>query len=652
MPRTTHIKHKKTSSSPDKECGGGAEECPRTTDLSARNLLLLGALGVVYGDIGTSPLYALRECFSGPHGIYPDPARVLGVVSLVLWSLTLIVCIKYLGLVMRADNKGEGGILALLSLASPKTAKAKGKFQQRLVLLGVFGAALLYGDGIITPAVTVLSAIEGLEVATPVVQPYVVPLAVLVLVGLFSYQKYGTGKVGTVLGPVMLLWFLALALLGVRGIFMAPEILKAFSPHYGIAFLFNNGRTAFVVLGAVFLAVTGAEALYADMGHFGPSPIRRAWFAVVFPGLILNYFGQGALLLINPESAVNPFFSLSPSWALIPLVGLATMAAVIASQALISGAYSLTMQAIQMGYLPRLRVQHTSRAERGQIYMPQVNAFLMVACIGLVIGFGSSSRLAGAYGIAVSLTMLMTTILFDAAARNVWGWDPVLTGLVCGLFALVELAFATANSFKVLQGGWFPILIGLIVFTMMVTWKKGRAILGAKLAESALPFEMFLEDLQTQNLPRAKGTAVFLSGNPTGTPIALLHNLRHNKVLHERLIILNISTRDVPAVSPENRVSVERLRPDVYRVRAYYGFMEQPNVPALLEACSAFGCEYRPNQTSFFVSRETIVAQQGSKLSAWRRVLFATMARNAQPVSSFFQIPPNRVVELGMQVQI
>jgi KUP system potassium uptake protein len=617
-----------------------------------RAALLIGALGVVYGDIGTSPLYALRECFSGAHGIEPSPANVLGVVSLVFWSLTLIVSIKYLTLVMRADNKGEGGILALLSLAS-REGDREGRYRKHfLLLLGVFGASLLYGDGIITPAVTVLSAVEGLEVATPVFKPVIVPLAVVILIALFRFQRHGTTKVGSIFGPIMLAWFATLAVLGLRGIWLAPGIVQALSPHHGISFFLHNGHLAFIVLGAVFLSVTGAEALYADMGHFGSSPIRRAWFAIVFPALLLNYLGEGALLLVNPGAARNPFFLLAPSWALLPLVGLATMAAVIASQALISGAYSITMQAIQMGYLPRLQIQHTSPEERGQIYMPQVNNFLLLACIGLVLGFGSSSRLAGAYGIAVSLTMLITTALFYSAARRLWGWHPALAGGVAGLFGAIELLFVGANSLKLLQGGWFPLAVGLLLFTVMLTWRRGREMLRSRLAESALPFQLFLADLQTRKLPRVPGTAVFLSGNPRGTPIALLHNLRHNKVLHEHVVLLNISTADVPVVRKAEKIQLEQLRADIHLVLAKYGFMEQPNVPALLEQCADLGLKSDPVQTTFFLSRETIIPHHGAGMARWRRRLFAALSRNAQPVTAFFQIPPNRVVELGMQVQV
>jgi KUP system potassium uptake protein len=617
-----------------------------------RLALLVGALGVVYGDIGTSPLYALRECFAAVHGVEPLPQNVIGVVSLILWSLTLIVSVKYLGFLMRANNRGEGGILALLSLALQNKQDLEKGFTRILLLLGIFGAALLYGDGIITPAVTVLSAVEGLEVATPVFQPYIVPIAVVVLVSLFSLQRFGTGRMGSIFGPIMVLWFLVLGILGVKGIFMEPGILRALSPLPGIAFLVEHGHRSLFVLGAVFLSVTGAEALYADMGHFGARPIRRAWFAVVFPGLLLNYLGEGALILSDPAAAKNPFYLLAPSWSVLPLVCLATMAAIIASQALISGAYSITMQGVQMGYLPRLYILHTSHEEKGQIFMPQVNGFLMVACVGLVLGFESSSRLAGAYGIAVSLTMLITTTLFFGAARSLWKWSLPATLLLCGLFGALELAFVFGNAVKIVHGGWFPLVLGIFIFTLMTTWKKGRKMLGAKLAESYLPFDLFLQDLDSGNLHRVPGTAVFLSGNSTGTPIALLHNIRHNKVLHRRVIILTIETREVPLVPDNERIELRQLRPDIYRVSGACGFMEQPNVPALLAMCAPLGLVVDPAQTTFFLSRETVIPQHGPGMRPWRRRLFAAMSRNAQSAAAFFRLPPNRVVELGMQVEI
>lgn len=617
-----------------------------------RPALVVGALGVVYGDIGTSPLYALRECFHSAHGLTVSPQTVFGVISLIFWSLTLIVAVKYLGLILRANNKGEGGILALLTLAVGEHRSTDKRSVRLLLALGLFGSALLYGDGIITPAVTVLGAMEGLEVATPLFQHAVVPMAIAVLIVIFSVQRLGTGKVGRVFGPVMLVWFVVLAILGFRGVLRAPEIMGALSPYPGIHFLLHNTSMSFPVLGSVFLSVTGAEALYADMGHFGPRPIRRAWFAIVFPALLLNYLGEGALLLTNPEAARNPFFLLAPSWAVLPLVGLSTLAAIIASQALISGAYSLTMQAVQMGYLPRLRILHTSHSERGQIYMPQVNGFLMIACIGLVLAFQNSSRLAGAYGIAVSLTMLATTLLFYGAARRCWGWrKPVVFG-VCVLFLAIELPFATANGLKVWQGGWFPLVVGTAIFALMTTWQKGRALLRKRLADSYLPLDLFLGDIESTRIHRVPGTAVFMSGSLTGTPIALLHNLRHNQVLHERVVILTISSEDIPLVSTTERLRVETLRPDLFRVIGRYGFMEQPDIPSLLADCEPLGLALDPNKTTFFLSRETIIPNGRGGLGTWRSKLFAAMSRNAQPATAFFQLPPNRVVELGMQVEV
>jgi KUP system potassium uptake protein len=584
--------------------------------------------------------------------VTPLAANVLGVVSLIFWSLTLIVSVKYLGFVMRANNRGEGGILALLALAIGDRRPERRRWTRFLTALGVFGAALLYGDGIITPAISVLGAMEGLEVATPVFRPYVVPIAIAVLLGLFAVQRFGTGNVGRTFGPIMVVWFVVLAILGLRAIWLAPQIIGALNPMHAARFLIAEGSTAFVVLGAVFLSVTGAEALYADMGHFGARPIRQAWFGIVFPGLLLNYLGEGALLLSNPAAARNPFYLLAPAWAVIPLVVLSTIAAVIASQALISGAYSLTMQAVQMGYLPRLIIRHTSHSERGQIFMPQVNGFLMVACIGLVVSFQSSSHLAGAYGIAVSLTMLATTILFFETARCRWHWSVLHAGLLCGAFFTVELAFAVANGLKLWQGGWFPLVVGAFVFLQMTTWHQGRARLRARLAEAYLPLEIFLKELPAAKLHRVPGTAVFMSGNPTGTPIALLHNLRHNQVLHETVVILTVLNQDIPFVPQPERLNVEQLRPDLYRVIGHYGFMEQPNIPTLLERCTPLGLTIDPVRTTFFLSRETIIPKKKRGPGRWRSGLFAAMARNAQPATAFFQLPPNRVVELGMQVEV
>lgn len=615
--------------------------------------LAVGALGVVYGDIGTSPLYALRECFHGQHAVTPTHANVLGVLSLIFWSLILIVSVKYLTFVIRADNRGEGGILALMALAFPEAARRSScKKTALLVGLGVFGASLLYGDGMITPAITVLSAVEGLEVATPVLKPYIVPTTIVILIVLFAFQRFGTAKVGGVFGPVTFVWFVSIALLGIPHIIHVPAVLAAFNPYYGFRFLVDNGWPGFVVLGSVFLCVTGAEALYADMGHFGRKPIKFAWFAVVFPALILNYLGQGALLLHNPAAAENPFYRIAPKWSLYPLVVLATAASVIASQALISGAFSLTMQAIQLGYSPRLEIDHTSASERGQIYMPKINWLLMLSCIGLVIGFGSSSDLAAAYGIAVTLTMAITTLLFFFASRNLWGWSPWKAVAVCTVFLSIELAFFAANTIKILNGGWFPLLVAAIIFTLMSTWKTGRIVLGQRLRAGTLPLSMFLEEVKQSPPPRVKGTAIFLAGNPEGTPLALMHNLKHNKVLHEKVVIMNIQTAEAPHVRRADRVRMESLGCNFFRVIGQFGFMEDPDVPQILEACKKLGMDIDEEKTTFFLSRETIIATKKPGMLLWREKLFSLMSRNAQSATAFFRLPPNRVVELGMQVEI
>jgi KUP system potassium uptake protein len=616
-------------------------------------LLTLGALGVVYGDIGTSPLYALRECFGGAHPMPPAPGNVLGILSLIFWSLLLIVSLKYLAIILRATNKGEGGILALMALTFPKHSSGKGRRRAALIGLGVFGAALLYGDGMITPSISVLSAIEGLKVATPAFESFVIPLTIVTLILLFAAQSRGTGSVGSVFGPIMVLWFVSLGLLGINGIRFAPEVLWSLNPALGLKFLLASGWEGFVVLGSVFLAVTGAEALYADVGHFGARPIRLAWSFVVLPGLFLNYLGQGALILRDPSAIENPFYLLAPHWALYLMVGLSTAATVIASQALISGAFSLTIQAIQLGYLPRMVVKHTSSHERGQIYLPHVNWALMVACITLVLGFRSSTNMASAYGIAVTLTMLSTTVLFFFASRRLWNWSVPQALLVCSLFLIVEGAFFTANMLKVLNGGWVPLAMGLIIFILMATWKKGRHLVWAKLGPASMPLEMFLDSIETtKRLPRVPGSALFMTANPEGTPIALLHNLKHNKVLHERNVILTVLTDEVPQVSPEKRVENDDLGGGFHRMVAHYGFMEEPNVPELLRSSLLDGQAIDLNKTTFFFSRETLIPTRSASMARWRQWLFALMSRNAQSASSFYRIPANRVVELGMQVEI
>jgi KUP system potassium uptake protein len=615
--------------------------------------LAVGALGVVYGDIGTSPLYALRECFYGKHGIAVSPGNVLGVLSLIFWSLILIVSIKYLTFVVRADNKGEGGILALLALAFPMREPSQtDRLTRMMIVLGLFGTALLYGDGIITPAISVLSAVEGLNVATTLFEPYIIPITVMILIALFSVQAFGTGRVGKIFGRITLVWFLALAILGIKGILSFPKILAALNPFYGWHFFMENGRKAFVVLGAIFLVVTGGEALYADMGHFGKRPMRLAWFSVVLPALVLNYFGQGALLLRNPSAAENPFFLLAPTWALYPLVALATLATVIASQALISGAFSLTMQAVQLGYFPRIRIEHTSSMEKGQIYIAQVNWFLMLACIGLVVGFGSSSNLAAAYGIAVTMTMLITTVLFYFAARRLWQWTPQKAVLICAPFFTLELAFFGANALKIAHGGWFPITVGLVIFTLLTTWQTGRRILGEKLRHATLPLSMLIEDVVARPPQRVKGTAIFLSGRLGTVPLALLHNLKHNKVLHQRVVFLTIVTHEKAHVEEQNKLEIEDLKNGFHRVIGHFGFMEVPDVPELLKKCNEKGLDLKPDEFSYFLSKETLIPTPSHGMAFWREILFAAMSRNATSAASFFKLPPNKVVELGMQVEI
>ena len=622
---------------------------------AGRYLLLLafGALGVVYGDIGTSPLYALRECFHGNHEIPVNRDNVLGVLSLIFWALMLIVSIKYIAFVLRADNRGEGGVLALMSLAMPEKRGQRPRGIARWVLLiGVFGAALLYGDGIITPAVSILSAVEGLNVATPKFQSYVIPITVVIIIGLFAIQRHGTGNMGKMFGPVTFIWFVTITILGVRGIIEDPTVFAALNPLHGIRFLLHAGQMGFFVLGAVVLAITGGEALYADMGHFGRKPIRLAWYGLVCPALVINYFGQGAWLLSHPTAKENPFYNLTPSWALYPMVVIATSAAVIASQALISGAYSLTMQAIQLGYCPRMRIDHTSSETRGQIYMPQLNWALMLACIALVLGFKSSSNLAAAYGVAVTFTMLTTTILFYFAARRLWNWPRWPAGLLCGFFIIIEGILCTANLLKIAHGGWVPLVIAAIVFVLMTTWKTGRRVLGDRLRSSFIPLPLFLDDVQKTAPHRVAGTAVFMSSNADATPLALLHNLKHNRVLHQSVVFLTIQVEDVPHVHAAGRITLEKMREGFHRVIARYGFMEDPNVPEVLDQCRPLGLEFESMSTTFFLSRETILATKAPGMMMWRERLFAFLSRNAQRPTDFFRIPANRVVELGMQVEM
>ncbi len=611
-------------------------------------LLCLASLGIVYGDIGTSPLYALRECFYGLHGIRPTPANVLGVLSLILWSLLLVISVKYLILILRADNRGEGGILALATLVGD-VAK-RGKF---FFLLGLFGAALLYADGMITPAISVMGAVEGLHIATPLFTPYVVPIAIIILIGLFFFQSRGTTGVGKVFGPVTILWFFAISALGIHQIGRAPEVLAAINPYHGFEFFVNNRWHAFVVLGAVFLAITGGEALYADIGHFGTKPIRLTWFVIVLPALTLNYFGQGALLLVDPTSTINPFFRMIPSWALYPMVILATAAAVIASQAIISGAFSLTMQAIQLGYIPRLKVNYTSERVIGQIYVPIVNWALMLCCIGLVLGFGSSSNLAAAYGVAITTTMLITTILFYVVARRRWHWPAAAALPVATFFIMIDLAFFSANMLKIAHGGWFPLLVSGVILFLMLTWRKGRRVLRAHLSDICIPLEEFLPELKGQTIRRVPGTAIYMSGNRSGTPLALLHNLKHNKVLHEQVVLLTVRTAEVPYLNnAKDRVALEKMDEGFWRIQIHFGFIEKPDVPAALARVKKSGLRFDPMRTTYFIGRETILATRKLDLSAWRGSIFAWMTRNAGDVTSYFCLPPNGVVELGARVEV
>ena len=614
-------------------------------------LLALGALGVVYGDIGTSPLYAFRESLGEQYGLTSTPGNVLGILSLIFWSLIIVITVKYVTLVTRADNHGEGGILALTSLVTPLQVK-RGGGRWLLVILGLFGASLLYGDGMITPAISVLSAVEGLGVATPFFDPYIIPITIVILVFLFVTQRLGTGSVGRVFGPIMILWFSTLAVLGVAQIVQQPGVLVAVSPFYGLEFFLQNGAVGFFVLGSVFLVVTGGEALYTDMGHFGKRPIRLAWFVLVLPALLLNYFGQGALILGDPEAALNPFYRMVPEWGLYPVVILATMATVIASQALISGAFSLTMQAVQLGYIPRLEIRHTSSREFGQVYIPSINWILMIACIGLVLGFRSSSNLAAAYGVGVSTDMVITTILFYVVSRERWRWNVFGATLLAALLLVVDLSFFGANILKVPQGGWFPLLVAAIVFTLLSTWKRGRLILSERLDERVEPLGQFLSEITEHPPRRVPGTAIFMFRSPVHTPYSLAQNLKTNKVLHERVILLSVKTEEVPRVKRSRRVTLTPLGNEFYQVVMHFGFMEQPNVPRVLRSVWPNGAEIALSDVTYFVGRETVFATNRPGMALWRERLFAVMSRNALSASSFYYLPPGQVVELGTQVEL
>ncbi len=609
----------------------------------------IAALGVVYGDIGTSPLYAVRECFSGHYAIEPSVGNVLGVMSMIFWALIVVISIKYLVFVLRADNRGEGGILALLALLR----SGERRHPAAIVAAGLFGAALLYGDGMITPAISVLSAADGLAVATDAFAPYVRPLTIAILVLLFAAQRHGTARVGAAFGPVSLVWFVVLAGLGVRAIVHEPAVLVAASPLPALRFAAANPRHALFVLGAVFLVVTGGEALYADMGHFGRRPIRLSWFVIVLPGLVLNYFGQGALLLASPAAAQNPFYLLAPRGAVLPLVALATAATIIASQAVISGCFSLTRQAVQLGYAPHLRIEHTSSETIGQIYVPQVNWALMAATIALVVGFGSSSSLAAAYGVAVASTMVITTALLGLAARHVWGWSRLAAGLTVVAFGLVDLAFLGANLPKIPNGGWFPLVVAGLVFVAMSTWRRGKRLVAQKLHDHAVPLERFLADLRAHPVTRVDGTAVFMSSASHGVPTALLHNVKHNKVIHEHVLLLTVQTAEIPYIPSGERARVASLEDGFHRVTLHYGFMEDPHVPYDLErVADQAALDLRIMQTTFFLGRETLLPRAHVGLPLWQARLFALMARNGESATEYFHLPPNRVVEIGVQVEI
>ena len=618
--------------------------------------LTITAIGVVYGDIGTSPLYTIRECFYGAHAVAPTYENVLGVLSLILYALIIVVSIKYIAIVMRADNQGEGGILALIALLPPrKGSKSNGGLASGrpvLILLGIFGAALLYGDGMITPAITVLGAMEGLEVVTPLFGPYVLPLSVAIIIGIFVIQKYGTDRVGRLFGPVMVVWFVTIAILGAVWIVQAPAVLGALDPRHAVIYFRDNGWHGFPVLGAVVLAVTGGEALYADMGHFGRRPIRLAWYGMVLPALMMNYFGQGALLLINPDAASQPFFRMTPAWALLPLVGIATLAAIIASQALISGAFSLTRQAIQLGFAPRLDIEHTSSHEMGQVYVPQVNWALAVCTILIVLGFRSSSALAATYGVAVTITMVITALLLHVVMTERWKWPLAAAVCVTTVFLAVDLALLGANLLKVVRGGWLPLGVAGLVFMLMTTWKTGRRLIAERLTSRAIPLDDFMAAVIANPPVRVSGTAVFMTAQPKGTPAALSHNLRFNKVLHEHVVILMVSTAQVPHVPEAEQASVEALGHGVFNVKVQYGFMQDPDVPQALALAHAKGVDIDPDDVTFFLGRETIIPTKRPGMALWRERVFVLMSRNAQRATAFFRLPPERVVELGVQVEI
>jgi KUP system potassium uptake protein len=613
--------------------------------------LTFAAIGVVYGDIGTSPLYTMKEVFAKEHGLELNPANLVGVVSLIFWGLTAIVSLKYVTLVLRANNRGEGGIMALTALAM-SGVKKNSHWHYLVMLLGLTGAALFFGDGVITPAISVLSAIEGLDVAAPVLHPYILPLTVAVLVALYLFQKHGTGGIGRWFGPVMVVWFATLAVMGVANIAHNTAILAALNPLRALSFLIHNGWLAFVALGAVVLAFTGSEALYADMGHFGKRPVRSAWFLVVFPALSLNYLGQGALLLANPAAVSNPFFQQLGPWSVYPLVALSTMATVIASQATISGAFSVTHQAISLGFLPRMEVVYTSEREKGQIYIPLVNWLQFTAVILAVAGFGSSSNLASAYGVAATSTMLITTILTFFVIRHKWRYPLVLSFAATGFFLIIDIALFSSTTLKIPSGGWFPLVLGSAIVLIMLTWRTGRELVFDSLAKHAIPLNDFFQSLFVDPPPRVPGTAIFFRAPGDGVPQAMLHNLRHNKVLHERIVFLTVFDGDVPTISADHRVKVQALAHECYQINVYYGFKDERDIPAALAMCNEPGLRFEPLLTSFFIGRQNVIPQIGMGMAPWREALFATMSRVARDAADYFKVPPDQVIELGSQVRI
>jgi KUP system potassium uptake protein len=626
----------------------GLENAPKKQLMA----LSLAALGVVFGDIATSPIYSMRECFSGDYGIVSSPENIFGILSLIFWSLVIIVGIKYLLFVFRADNRGEGGAMALTALVKDKATNLNAKQRKWFVTLGIFAACLLYGDCMVTPAISVLSAAEGLEQVTSFIKPFIVPITIGILLGLFLIQRHGTAKVGGLFGPIILIWLSFIAVIGFAQILKHPQILAAAIPIYAIKFLITNKLHGFFVLGAVFLSLTGAEALYADMGHFGVKPIRLTWFYIVFPCLLMNYFGQGAHLLLDPGATLHPFFSLIPSWAMLPGVLLATIATVIASQAVISGAFSLTRQAIQLGYLPRLKIVHTSSFQIGQIYIAPVNWMLMICTIGLVLGFQTSSRLAAAYGVAVTSTMLLTTVMYAVITRKRWGWRLTFVIALCSVFALFDIPFFAANMIKVEHGAWFPLLIGALFFLLMITWGKGRTILASQILKLVPTITQFKKRIEDNCPHRVTGEAVFLTGNPDAAPASLIKNIRHNNILHQHTVILHIRTEEIPTVSIREKIEVEKLGKGLYLVIARYGYMETASMKEILHLAHTHGVEVDTKKTSFFLGREKLVIDEKPRMARWRANLFLFMSRNATDAASFFDIPADQVIEVGMQISI